>query len=400
VVAPLRVCYNVWPAEVKKWGYEFSVGILHGPDKLKVLNEDHDIYVINPEGLVWFASQMAHGFARKWFAYKFWLIVDESSLFRNGRSKRFKTLKKLLKYFNRRTILTGTPAPNGLEGLWGQLYILDRGDRLGEYITAFRNRWFYPSGYGGYTYMPQEGAKEKIYSAIKDIVMHKGREELNLPPLINNKVVVSLDDDPVARNVYSEMKDEFIADVGERGLVAAINGAVMNGKLRQITAGAVYNEDHEAIEIHSKKLEALDDLIEELEGQPLMIFYEFEFERDRLLKRYKQAKALGGGTSPKQGMRIEEDWNAGNIPILLLHPKSGGHGLNLQKSSCHDLCWMTIPWDAELYEQAYSRVWRQGVDDSVTMHHIIAIDTIDEQVVQALINKTKLQDELKAALTR
>lgn len=396
VVAPLRVCYLVWPREVEKWGLNFSVGILHGPDKEKVLNEDHDIYVINPHGLAWFSKRMTKAVARDWFGKLFWLVVDESSQFRNGRSQRFKALKHMLKYFDRRTILTGTPAPNGLEGLWGQIYLLDSGDRLGAYITAYRNRFFYPSGYGGYTYLPQEGAKEKIYKAIDDIVMHKGRDVLDLPPLVNNSLRVQLP--AKAQKIYDEMNDEFIAEVGDRGIVAAINGAVASGKLREIAGGNIYGPEKIPIEIHDEKIKALEELIDELEGQPLMVFYEFNHERDRLLSVFDTARYFGKSKADDEA--IERDWNSGAMNLLFLNPASAGHGLNLQESACRDICWYTPPWDLELYEQAFSRVWRQGVGGSVTMHHIIANGTMDEIVMRSLDRKTKLQDELKAALTK
>lgn len=396
VIAPLRVCHYVWPAEVRKWGFGFSVGVLHGPSKDRALSEKHDIYVINPDGLSWFYSRTARD--RQWFAAATWLVVDESSMFRNGRSQRFKTLKALLKLFDRRTILTGTPAPNGLEGLWGQVYLLDRGQRLGEYVTVYRNRYFYPSGYGGYTYKPQEGAPEKIYRVLGDIIMSRGREVLTLPPLVSNTIPVALTGN--AWRVYKDMRDEFIADIEAHGIVAAVNGAVASGKLRQITGGCLYDGNGDVVHVHDEKLSALRDLVDELEGQQLMIFYEFDHERNRLMAAFPHAECFGGGTSTAAGAEIERRWNAGETELLLLHPRSAGHGLNLQGSRCRDICWFTTTWDLELYEQAFSRVWRQGVGDSVTMHHIVAIGTTDEIVLKALKNKTKVQDELKKALAK
>jgi len=398
VVAPLRVCYSVWPEEVKKWGLDFSVGILHGKNKDKVFNKEHDIYVINPEGLAWLASRLARSTSGKnkipkMFSCKIQLVVDESSLFRNGRSQRFKTLKRMLKFFNRRVILTGTPAPNGLEGLWGQVYILDRGARLGEYITQYRNKYFYPSGYMGYDYKLQPGAEQEIYADLKDIILHRGRELLDLPPLLHNQLRVELP--PNAAKAYSEMEAEFMAEIETYGIVAAVNGAVANGKLRQIANGAVYDDEHNAVHIHDEKTKALQDLVEELEGQPLMVFYEFNHDRDRILKAFPHAAELGSG---KQTEKVRQQWNNNEIPILLLHPKSGGHGLNLQESRCRDICWYSIPWDLELYEQAYSRVWRQGVDSAITMHHIIATGTMDRVVIGALKRKKKVQKALVNAL--
>lgn len=394
VVAPRRVCYLVWPKEVDKWGFKFSVGVLHGAQKAQVLKKKHDIYIINPEGLKWLAQQRAE---KALFAPKTWLVVDESSLFRNGRSERFKTLRKWLKLFMRRTILTGSPAPNGLEGLWGQVYLLDQGARLGQYITAYRNTYFYPSGYGGYTYLPQDGAEEKIYAAVDDIIMHKGREELDLPPLVPVDIEVQLPKE--ARCVYGEMEREFMAEIDRVGIVAAVTGAVRNGKLRQITSGFLYGEEKKIISVHEEKLKALQDLVEELEGRPLMVFYEFVAERELLARTFKGMRFMGVGE--REDAVTEREWNAGELQLLAMNPKSAGHGLNLQSGGCADLCWYTTTWDLELYEQGYSRVWRQGVGaDSVTMHHIVARDTMDQPVAAALQRKEKIQDALKRALTK
>jgi SNF2 family DNA or RNA helicase len=387
----------VWPLEVNKWNLPYSVGILHGTKKAEVLEENHDIYVINPEGLDWLVKYKKPAALKQWIAgVNTWLVVDESSMFRNGRSVRFKNLKKILKHFRYRTILTGTPAPNGLEGLWGQLYLLDSGVRLGEYITNYRNTYFYPSGFGGYTYLPQEGAEEKIYERIGDIIISQDRSVLDMPPLTPVPRLVQLDNK--AMRIYKDMEKEFISDLEDKGLVAASTGAVASMKCRQISAGAVYNDKKQYTVVHKEKVEALKELIEEMEGQPLMLFYEFNFELELIEEAIGKVVAVNGSTKDSELIEIERDWNEGKIDKLALHPKAGGHGLNLQDSGCTDICWITPTWDAELWEQAYSRVWRQGVAGGVRMHIIVAEGTIDVIVLRALSMKESVQQSLKNAL--
>jgi SNF2 family DNA or RNA helicase len=319
-------------------------------------------------------------------------------MFRNGRSVRFKALKKLLKHFEHRSILTGTPAPKGLEGLWGQIYMLDSGVRLGEYITHYRNKYFYPSGYGGYTYLPQDGAEEEIYAAIDDIIMHKGREVLSMPPLTPVQISVELPEK--AMRIYKDMEKEFIIDLEKRGVVAASTGAVASMKCRQLASGAIYDDKKNVTIVHTEKLEALKELVNGLEGHPLMVIYEFNMEAEYFLKEFPQAEIIRGGVTEIELERIEESWNKGEVEILFLQPRAGGHGLNLQKGGCADVCWYTPTWDAELFEQTYSRVWRQNVAGGVRMHMIVAEGTVDQIVYKALKEKETVQDALKKALTK
>lgn len=399
VIAPLRVCQMVWPVEVEKWDITegLSVGVLHGSGKNKILTEEHDIYVVNPSGLKWLLERVKdHSFS--FTKINWWLVVDESSNFKNSRSMRFKQLKYMLNMFKRRTILTATPAPRNMENLWPQVFILDGGKRLGKYITQFRNKYFFPVGYMGYEYALKEGGKEEIFEAVDDIIMHKGDEELNLPERLDNYIFIDLPN--TARKTYEEMKNEFVAEMnGEESLIA-VNAAVASGKLRQISNGGIYAEDKKIIHIHDEKTNAVTELYDNLNGRPLMIMYEFNHDLERLRAAFPDAPALSGGISSKSAKKIIEDWNSDKLSVLLLHPAAAGHGLNLQESECRDVCWYSIPWDLEQYIQANARVHRQGVKHSVTVHHIVAKDTIDERIIKVLEKKGNMQDALLEALLK
>jgi SNF2 family DNA or RNA helicase len=396
VIAPIRVMHLVWPIEIKKWAdfNKLTITILHGPKKTQALSKDTDIYVINPEGLKWFSKYASEFFEgpNKWA-----LVIDESSNFKNGRSQRFKLIKKW-NYFDRRIILTGTPAPNGLINLWSQIYILDQGARLGKFVTAFRNRYFYPAGYMGYEFRLQDNADQRIYEAINDIVMHKGREEIDMPELITNEINVQLP--LIARHTYEEMKRDFVA-LHNGKIIAAPTASTMGNKLRQMSSGAVYTDDDGTwVDVHDAKIEAVKELSDSLDGNPLLIFYEYRHDLARLQKAFPDSRYLGGGVKTKEAKEIVTLWNASEIPQLLLHPASAGHGLNLQEGKCTDLCWFTITWDQEMHEQAIGRVWRQGQKNGVTSHYIVADDTIDRHVIDVLEGKNNLQTALLNALKK
>lgn len=399
VVAPLRVIYMVWPEEIKKWKdfNNFSIGILHGSKKNSVLNEDHDIYIINPEGLKWFTGLIR----KKLFNFSdcnWWLVVDESSYFKNARSQRFKLLKWMIDSFKRRTILTGTPAPRSMENLWPQIFLLDKGKRLGKYITQYRNMYFYPCGYIGYEYKLQNGAQKRIYKAIDSLVIHKNDDELNLPERRDNYIVIELP--PKARKIYEDMKDEFVADMENGDTLLAVNAAVASSKLRQISNGGLYNEDGETVHIHNEKTSAIEELYESLCGRPLMVAYEFNHDLKRLRKAFPDAPALRGGLNQSTMKDIITDWNNDRTEVLFIHPAAAGHGLNLQESQCRDVCWYSIPWDLERYIQLNARVHRQGVKQSVTIHHIVSNNTIDRRIVRVLQKKGSMQDALLDALLK
>lgn len=393
VIAPLRVCYTVWPNEIKKWSNfnHLSIGILHGTKKLNVLKTDHDIYVINPAGLRWLHSQIKQN-STLFTKNKWQLVVDEASAFKNSRSQRFKLLKNMSVIFDRRTLLTGTPAPNGLINIWSQIYLLDNGQRLGKYMASFLNKYFYPSGYMGYEHQLKQGAETEIYDAINDIVIHKSSDELDLPERIYNYIEVELADS--VKQVYSAMKKELVADLGD-SLAIAVNAAVAAGKLKQIANGGLYENDTGKIcNLHDQKTDVVRDLFDELCGRPLLVIYEYNHDLDRLHAAFPSAPVINGGVVGDRLESIVSKWNNGVLPILFLHPQAGGHGLNLQSGGCHDVVWYSMPFDLELYEQANARVHRQGVKNAVTIHHIVAKGTIDEHVLTVLNQKGSTQQAL------
>lgn len=388
IVAPLRVIYMVWRQEAEKWGFNFSIGLLHGPDKDSVIRKKHDIYLINPEGLKWlFTNHLA--FFNKNLDYM--LVCDESTLFKNHASQRFKLLKKYLSIFRRRLILTGTPAPNGLLQLWSQVFILDKGKRLGKGITEYRRRWFMPD-YTGFGYELREGADTEIYSAIDDLVMHKSHNELNLPERLNNIIEVELGKQTMIS--YKAMKDHFAAELEDvEDEVFALNAAAKAMKLKQIANGMVYDNDKQPVFVHNEKLNAAEELVESLSGSPLMIVYEYLHDL-KVLKDTFNAPHIGGGISGKELDKIVADWNKGRIPVLLYQCSAASHGLNLQDGGCSDVLWYSLTFDLEAYEQVNKRVHRQGVKNSVTIHHLVAKGTVDEKIMTVLEQKNKLQSSL------
>lgn len=394
VIAPLRVCYLVWPKEQDKWEdfKGLKVVILHGEDKDRKLEEEADVYVINPEGLPWLMSDNRFKYLDPDI-----LVVDESSKFKRTSTQRFKILRPILPRFARRWILTGSPAPNGLMDLFGQIYILDLGRSLGQFITHYRRMYFYPSGFGGYDWQLQDGAKARIETAIKPLVLRMEAEDyIKLPTEIIDDVFVELPDK--AKDIYREMEKEFIIALG-KGKIMAANAAVASGKCCQIANGGIYDEQGKATNIHDAKIQAVTDIVEELQGTPCLIGYEFEHDLERLLKCFgKNTPFIGGGVSPKRTLEIERAWNAGELPVLLGQPASMGHGLNFQESGNH-IIWHSLPWNFEFYDQFNRRIRRQGSKHAkVFNHRIIAADTIDEAKIMALGAKHGTQKGLMDAL--
>ena len=389
LVAPLRVCYSTWPAEIAKWSdfNELSYTILHGPEKWAGLDADADIYLINPEGIPALVDILLKTPVSEWPFDT--LVVDESTKFKNSGSQRFKALRKIVNKFRRRYILTGTPAPNGLLDLFGQIFILDQGAALGRYITHYKNTYFYPSGYGGYTWLPREGASEEIAQKIEPLVMRMRAEDyVDMPALQNQYIMLDLPDK--ARQHYREVEEQFFTELTDEDFVMAPNAAVAGGKCRQILNGALYiNEAHDYRIIHDTKIDALEDLVEELSGQPLLVFYEFVHDKERLVKKFG-CPTIGGQSMAKDA-KIIEAFNAGIIPLLIAHPASAGHGLNLQ-GSCAHVCWFGLTWNLEHYDQALRRVWRQGnTATHVIIHHLCIKDSLDGSVISALESKDKAQ---------
>jgi SNF2 family DNA or RNA helicase len=394
IVAPLRVALKTWPDEIKKWAHteHLTYTVLHGPDKADRLDGDYDIYIINYEGLQWLFDPLT---IRPKFDV---LCCDESSKLKDSSTKRFKILKNLLPTFKYRWILTGTPVPNGLMDLFGQIYILDQGAALGRYVTHFRQRFFtQPNPMNPYVWVPRDTAFNEVVQKVKPFVLQLSAEDyLLMPDLIYKDVFVDLPES--ARRVYDKVEEEFVALMDDSAIVAA-NAAVAGGKCRQIANGAVYVDlNRNWKKIHDEKLDALEDLLEELGGAPTLILYEFQHDLERLLARLGKVPVLGGGISESKLSRLIDDFNAGRIPVLFGHPASMGHGLNLQ-GSCAHVIWFGITWNLEYYDQAIARIYRQGQKArSVFVYHIVARDTIDERVVKVLNAKDKTQQSLLAAL--
>lgn len=387
VIAPLRAVYNVWPNEGRKWieFMDLSVGILHGDDKLETLHKKYDIYVINPEGIAWLVDVLLK---KKEWPFDM-LVVDESTKFKDATTQRFKAIKKILAKFKRRYILTGTPTPNGLLDLFGQMYILDMGNSLGSYITHYRNNFFTPSGYLGYSWVPKFDTEQRLSELIAPLVLRmKATDYLELPELTNQIVWVTLPD-PV-RKKYKELEDEFLIMVGNDVIIAP-NAAVAGMKCRQLLNGAIYiNSSHDYALIHDLKLKALEDLVEELSGQPLLILYEFEHDKERILKKFPKCAQIGG-QSMKKDQAVINAFNAGEVPMVIGHPASMGHALNLQ-GSCAHVCWFGLTWNFEHYDQAIRRVWRQGNEATrVIVYHIAVQDSLDEVVMKTVEEKDATQ---------
>lgn len=407
IVAPIRVCHLVWPAEMEKWQdfSHFRYAILHGSDKDDELLErnDIDIYIINPEGLGWLTESSKR--FRKLRADT--LVIDESSKFKNAQTKRFKDLKPYLPTFRRRWILTGSPAPNGLLDLFGQVYIIDLGLSLGRYITHYRNKFFDPTGYGGFTWKMREGADKQIFKALKPYVLRMDADDyLELPSLVVSNIKVELP--AKAREIYDRMEIVMFAQLDDGRKLTALTAGAASVKCRQIANGAAYlsldnpvaTKREQYAEIHTAKLDALEEYIEERQGKPTIVTYEFNHDLERILKRLgKKTPVMGGGASMKETARIEAAWNAGDIPVMLGQPQSMGHGLNLQASG-DAIIWFSPIWDYEVYDQTIRRLRRQGSKNArIFVTHIIASDTVDLAVLGALSHKKKVQNALFDALS-
>lgn len=411
VVTPLRPMFLTWPAEGKKWD-EFSklkMGILWGPCKSATLN-DHtvDIHVINPEGLKWLVKTLE---SMNLDPSDFWeiLCVDESTKFKHADTERFRLLKPMLEKFRRRYILTGSPAPNGLLDLFGQVYILDMGASLGRYITHYRTV-FFDQSYDGFGYELKPGAEQRIYERLRPLVIRMSQEDyLEMPPLVGacgyGEPLVRLVELPEdARKVYDKMEKFLITELQE-DTVTALNAAAASNKCRQIANGGLYGskelKDHPGergmYDLHEAKVDAVEEIIEELQGVPAIVAYEYQHDLDRLQRRFPNAPYVGGGVSAGRFASIEQDWNAGKIPILLAQPQSVAHGLNLQATRAA-VIWHSLTWDLEVYEQFIRRVWRQGQKERVFVHHVIAKDTIDELILKMLQKKDTTQRALLTAL--
>ena len=394
ILAPLRPAYAVWPEEIKKWDNfsDISITVIHGPNKDKNLSDASDIHVINFEGLQWLAK-MLNG---KPFPYDM-LVVDEISYLKNTRTERFKSLAVFLDKFKRRFGLTGSPAPNSLLDVFGPQLVIDRGATFGRFITHFRTNYFYQTGFGGYTWSLKEGAADTIHSLLSDKVLRmKAEDYLDMPELMLNRVYVELP--KAAKAVYKELEDKLMIEF-EQDQVTATNAAVAVGKCQQIANGAIYidGDEREVKEIHGEKLDAVEELVEGLNGKPCLIGYHFKHDLQRLKTLFPHAPHIGSGIAGKDLKTIIDKWNRGEYPVLLAHPQSAGHGLNLQGAG-HAVIWFSNTWSLEIYDQFIRRLWRQGQRNNIVVHQIIAKDTIDEAIVSAISGKDKTQQALMNAV--
>lgn len=390
VIAPLRVARDTWPAEIAKWdhlrGLTVAVAVGTKQDRLAALAQSAMVTVINRENIPWLISQLGS-------AWPFdMVVIDELSSFKNHRAKRFMALVKMRPHVKRWVGLTGTPASNGLMDVWAGFRLLDGGQRLGRFITRYRERWFVPDKRGGmqiFTYKPRVGAEDEIYAAIGDMTLSmRTTDHLQLPELTVTTMPVKLE--PKERRVYEQLKADLVLDLDE-ATVDAANAAALSGKLLQLASGAIYTGEGDWASVHERKLDALENLVEAANGSPLLVAYWFTHDRERIVSRFPQAREL------KTSADIEA-WNQGEITLGLIHPASAGHGLNLQ-SGGHLLVWFSLTWSLELYQQTNARLYRQGQSEPVTITHLVAEGTLDEAVLKALDAKDATQAALIDAVT-
>ena len=398
VVAPIRVASFSWPAEIEKWdhlaGLKYSVAVGTAAERLAALKKQADIYLINRENVQWLISESGIPFDFDM------VVIDELSSFKNHQTKRFKALMKVRPKVKRIVGLTGTPSSNGLMDLWAEFRLLDMGERLGRFIGQYRTSYFRPDKQNGqvvFSYKPLPGAEKQIYSKISDITISmKSTDHLRMPELVDSRYTVYLSE--TEREKYEELKKDLVLQLPD-GEITAANAASLSGKLSQMADGAVYTDAGETIAIHERKLDALEDIIEAAYGKPVLVAYWFRHDFERISERLQKLKIPYARLDTDGSIR---KWNAGEIPVALIHPASAGHGLNLQ-SGGNTLVWFGLTWSLELYQQTVARLWRQGqASETVVVQHIITKGTIDERIMKALSEKDTTQaaliDAVKADL--
>lgn len=383
VIAPKRVAEDTWPKELSKWehlsGLDATLVMGTQAEREAALRQQTFLYIINRENVSWLVANHPWDFDM--------VVIDELSSFKSNQAQRFKAMKKVRPLVSRIVGLTGTPAPNSLLDLWPEMYLMDMGQRLGRFIGGFRDRFFTPDKRNReiiYSYKPREGAEEAIYGLISDIcISMKAVDYLDMPELIMNRVEVSMDSRE--RKIYEDFQRDMVVHLqGEE--LDAVNAAALSGKLLQMANGAVYGENRKVLHIHDRKLDALEDLMEAANGKPLLVAYWYEHDLQRIKARFKNARCI-------DTTQDIDDWNAGKIPLALIHPASAGHGLNLQDGGC-TIVWFGLTWSLELYQQMNARLWRQGQKHTVVIHHIVTKGTHDEDVLRALDNKDTRQSAL------
>ena len=388
IIAPLRVAQSTWKDEIEKWDHlnllRYSIVVGDEKERLKALKQNSDIYIINRENVDWLVTKSGIDFNFDM------LVIDELSSFKSNTSKRFKSLLKIRPYFERVVGLTGTPSSNGLMDLWAEFRILDLGERLGRYITHYRNEYFLPDKRNGaiiFSYKPQINAEERIYRRLADMTISmKSTEYLKMPELILNELEINLDEEDHMK--YKKFKKEMVMTIQEKE-IDAINAASLSNKLIQLANGSIYDDDKKFYEIHNKKLDKLEEIIESANGKPILVAYWFKADKERIEKRFK-VREIKTADDIKQ-------WNMGMINLALIHPVSAGHGLNLQ-SGGSTLVWFSLTWSLELYQQTNARLYRQGQKETVVIHHLITKNTIDEDIMKSLKRKDKTQEALMRAV--
>lgn len=391
VIAPKRVAETVWAEEAAKWEHtrHLVISKVMGSEnkRLDALKRPADIYVVSRDNVAWLCNVFA---SRLPFDM---VVIDELSSFKSHQSQRFKSLRMTRPFMKRVVGLTGTPAPNSLIDLWPQMYLIDRGERLGKTITQYRARYFRPgksNGYVVYSYDILAGASDMIQEKISDIcISMKASDYLDMPERTDNFITVTMSDE--LKKEYNKFKnDNIIKLIDDNGTteINAVNAASLVNKLLQFANGSVYDEDKNVHKIHTLKLEALKEIIENSNGQPILVAWTYQFDRDAILKAFSAYK-------PRQLKTADDinDWNAGNIQLMLAHPASAGHGLNLQAGGSI-IVWYGLTWSLELYQQFNARLYRQGQTKHVTIHHIVTSGTYDEEVINAINRKDKNQNRL------
>ena len=383
IVAPKRVAEDTWPRELKKWehlpGLTYSLVLGSKEKREQALEKKAFLYITNRENLCWLIENHKWDFDM--------VVLDELSSFKSNRAQRFKAMKKVRPLVRRIVGLTGTPAPNSLMDLWAEMYLMDMGQRLGRFITGYRNRYFVPDKRNReiiYSYKPREGAEDAIYRQISDIcISMKAADHIQMPERIDNVVEVAMSSKE--QKIYDAFKKDMVISIKDTDL-DAVNAAALSSKLLQMANGAVYTEDKSMMPIHSKKLDALEDLVEAANGKPLLVAYWYKHDLARLQDRFKEARVIDKPADIA-------DWNAGKITIGLIHPAAASHGLNLQEGGC-TIVWFGLTWSLELYQQLNARLWRQGQKETVVIHHIVTKGTIDADVLKALERKDAGQSAL------
>ncbi|RRN50867.1 DEAD/DEAH box helicase [Streptococcus suis] len=395
VIAPLRVANTVWSDEIEQWAelrhlrYSKIVGT---PRQRKVaLQKDADIYIVNRENLPWLVEQCSPYF--KWDM----VVIDELSSFKSWQSKRFKAFMTMRPYMKRVVGLTGTPSSNGLMDLFAEFKVIDGGERLGRFIGEFRSRYFEEGRRNGnivYEYIPMDYAECQIQDKISDITISmKALDYLDMPELISTKKLVRMSEKE--KEKYIQFKKEYVLSELDGLEVTAANAASLTNKLVQLSNGAVYSDDHTVVALHEQKLDALEDILESANGEPVLVAYWFKHDLDRITGRLEKLKVTSRVLKTEEDIR---EWNKGNVPVGLIHPAGAGHGLNLQKGG-HHLVWFGLTWSLELYQQTNARLWRQGQEaETVVIQHIVTEGTIDEEILKALENKDAQQERLIAAV--